>query len=190
MAARSALHSAAGWWLEQRWISSDPTAGLHQLRAGSAAAALDAGEVGRLFRLAAGLREHALWRVLYDCGAPVAEVLALDADRLDLSGNRVRARPGHGPGRPGIEWQETTSQILRWLLAGRTYGPVFVTDRRAPAGTPAADTCPVTGRARMSYRRAAEIFTAVTRPLDPAGRGWTLHQLRGARRSAGAAARG
>jgi integrase/recombinase XerD len=186
----SALRSAAGWWLEQQWISSDPTAGLHQLRAGSAAAALDAGEVGRLFRLAAGLREHALWRVLYDCGAPVAEVLALDADRLDLSGNRVRARPGHGPGRPGIEWQETTSQILRWLLAGRTYGPVFVTDRRAPAGTPAADTCPVTGRARMSYRRAAEIFTAVTRPLDPAGRGWTLHQLRGARRSAGAAARG
>jgi integrase/recombinase XerD len=30
----------------------------------------------------------------------------------------------------------------------------------------------------MSYRRAAEIFTAATRPLDPAGRGWTLRQLR------------
>jgi integrase/recombinase XerD len=29
----------------------------------------------------------------------------------------------------------------------------------------------------MSYRRAAEIFTSVTRPLDPAGRGWTLQQL-------------
>ena len=29
----------------------------------------------------------------------------------------------------------------------------------------------------MSYRRAAEIFTAATAPLDPAGRGWTLHQL-------------
>jgi len=29
----------------------------------------------------------------------------------------------------------------------------------------------------MSYRRAAEIFTAATRPLDPAGRGWTLQQL-------------
>jgi hypothetical protein len=38
-------------------------------------------------------------------------------------------------------------------------------------------TCPVTGRARMSYRRAVEIFTAATRPLDPSGRGWTLHQL-------------
>jgi integrase/recombinase XerD len=32
----------------------------------------------------------------------------------------------------------------------------------------------------MSYRRAAELFTALTRPLDPGGRGWTLHQLSGA----------
>jgi integrase/recombinase XerD len=29
----------------------------------------------------------------------------------------------------------------------------------------------------MSYLRAAEIFTELTRPLDPAGQGWTLHQL-------------
>jgi hypothetical protein len=34
------------------------------------------------------------------------------------------------------------------------------------------------GAARMSYRRAAEIFSEWTRPLDPAGHGWTLHQLR------------
>jgi integrase/recombinase XerD len=33
----------------------------------------------------------------------------------------------------------------------------------------------------MSYRRAAELFTALTRPLDPAGHGWTLHQLSAAR---------
>jgi integrase/recombinase XerD len=31
----------------------------------------------------------------------------------------------------------------------------------------------------MSYRRAAELFTASTRPLDPSGHGWTLHQLGG-----------
>jgi hypothetical protein len=29
----------------------------------------------------------------------------------------------------------------------------------------------------MSYRRAAEIFTSATIPLDPDGRGRTLHQL-------------
>jgi integrase/recombinase XerD len=178
----SALRSAVAWWQDQRWISGDPTAGLHQMRPGQVAVALDAGQVGRLFRLAAGLREHALWRVLYDSGAHVGEILALDADGLDLSRSRVRAAGRRRTGPPGIEWQETTSQVLRWLLAGRTFGPVFVTDRRAPAGTAAADTCPLTGRARMSYRRAAEIFTAATRPLDPAGRGWTLQQLRCARR--------
>jgi integrase/recombinase XerD len=44
----------------------------------------------------------------------------------------------------------------------------------------------------MSYRRAAEIFTAATVPLDPAGRGWTLHQfcLAGQDRSAALAHRG
>jgi integrase/recombinase XerD len=75
--------------------------------------------------------------------------------------------------------------LLRWLLAGRTWGPVFVTDRRAPAGAAAADLCRGTGQARMSYRRAAEIFTAATRPLDAGGRGWTLHQLSAAGSSAG-----
>jgi integrase/recombinase XerD len=39
----------------------------------------------------------------------------------------------------------------------------------------------VTGQARVSYRRAAELFTTLTRPLDPEGRGWTLHQLSAAR---------
>ena len=51
-------------------------------------------------------------------------------------------------------WRHSTSQLLAWLLAGRTYGPVFLTGRRAPARAAAADVCPVTGRARMSYRRA------------------------------------
>jgi integrase/recombinase XerD len=36
----------------------------------------------------------------------------------------------------------------------------------------------------MSYRRAAEIFTSATRPLDPAGKGWTLRQLRRTGRAA------
>ena len=126
-------------------------------------------QVEELFGLAVNLREQAFWRLLYDSGAPAAEVLALDANWLDLPLHRVRARPGDGA-RADIEWQETTSQILRWLLSGRAWGPVFLTDRKAPARTPTADVCPLTGQARMSYRRAAEIFAAFTRPLDPAGR--------------------
>jgi len=172
----SALRSAAGWWRQQGWVSGDPTSGLRHRQPVPVSPPLRPAQVVELFGLAVSLREQAFWRVLYDSGAPAAEVLTLDANWLDLSLHQVRARPGAGP-QSGIEWQETTSQILRWLLSGRTWGPVFLTDRKAPARTPAADVCPLTGQARMSYRRAAEIFVALTRPLDPAGRGWTLHQL-------------
>ena len=105
-------------------------------------------------------------------------MLTLDVQHVDLARHRTRARSVDWPG-AGIAWQEATSQVLRWLLAGRTAGPVFVTDRARATGL-AADRWPVTGQARMSYRRAAELFTTLTRPLDPAGRGWTLHQLSGA----------
>jgi hypothetical protein len=180
----SALRSAVGWWRQRDWINADPTSGLRHRQPAAVTMPLRPAQVGELFGLAVSLREQAFWRLLYDSGAPAAEVLALDASGLDLSLHRVRARPGAGA-QAGLEWQQTTSQILRWLLSGRTWGPVLLTDRKAPARTPTADVCPLTGQARMSYRRAAEIFAALTRPLDPAGRGWTLHQL-----SAEAASRG
>jgi len=172
----SALRGAVGWWQDQDWLQADPTAGLRHSHPAAPGAALTGEQVSTLFLLPASLREHALWRVLYDSGASAADMLALDADHLDLSLHRVRAWAGVLPGMAGIEWSEGTSQLLRWLLAGRTWGPVFVTGRRAPARV-AADVCRVTGRARMSYRRAAEVFTELTRPLDPAAKGWTLHQL-------------
>jgi len=178
----SALRSAVGWWQAHGWIRTDPTVGLRRKQPTASAAPLHAEQVDELFRVTASLREHAFWRVLYDSGASATDVLALDADQLDLSRHLVRShRPG-GRSRARIEWQETTGHMLSWLLAGRTWGPVFLTDRRAPVQAATADVCPVTGRARMSYRRAAEIFTALTRSLDPAGRGWTLHQLRVAER--------
>jgi integrase len=176
----SALRSAVGWWRERGWIAADPTTGLRHRQPAALALPLGRSQVGELFGLATGLREQAFWRVLYDSGAPAGEVLALDTDQLDLVRHRVRARTDGGS-RTGIEWEGTTGQILRWLLSGRTWGPVFLTDRRAPAGTAPADVCPLTGQARMSYRRAAEIFAALTRPLDPSGRGWTLHQLSAAK---------
>jgi hypothetical protein len=177
----SALRSAVGWWREQGWIREDPTAGLRHRHPDALGAPLNAGEVDALFLLPVSLREHALWRVLYDSGAPAAEVLALDADQLDLSRHRVRSRGQ--PGGAHIEWREGTSQVLRWLLTGRTWGPVFVTDRRARERVGVADMYRATGQARMSYRRAAEIFTTLTRPLDAVGRGWTLHQLSAAGRA-------
>jgi integrase len=174
----SALRSAVGFWQEQWWISRDPTAGLRNLAdCAEPAPTLTSSQVAELFRLPVTLREQAFWRVLYDSGAHVDDVLGMDAGRIDLPGGAAPiALPGQA--RDWIRWQQGTGQLLSWLLAGRTCGPVFLTGRRARARTALADVCPLTGRARMSYRRAAEIFAAATRPLDPAGRGWTLSQLR------------
>ncbi len=173
----SALRSAVAWWQDQRWISNDPTVGLRHLAGPPPPQPVLAGDqLSRVFQAAPTLRDHALWRVLHDSAAPVDEVLRLNAGSLDLARHGGRA----GPPWPGrwIGWSGASTELLRWLTAGRPEGPVFLTSRRAPAGTPAPDVCPLTGRARLSYRRAAEIFTEVTRPLDPAGHGWTLSQLR------------
>jgi hypothetical protein len=172
----SALRSAIGWWQRREWIAADPTALLRQVRLRPAALQpLDDKQLTALFRSPAGLREQAFWRLLLDTGAAAETVLALDAGALDLAGCKVRT------GRPdqhALEWGSPAGELLSWLLIGRRTGPVFLTDRRAPTGTAAADMCPITGKGRLSYRRAAEIFTEHTRPLDPAGRGWMLHQLR------------
>ena len=169
----SALRSAVGWWLDRGWIRCDPVAGLQRRAHGHPALPpLSAPQVAAVFALRASLREQALWRLLYDSGCPAGQALALDAGSVDLAARR--ARGAAGTGRP---WGTETADLLSWLLAGRRSGPLFLTGRKAPPGAPAADVCPVTGRARMSYRRAAEIFTAATSPLDPSGRGWTLHQL-------------
>jgi hypothetical protein len=170
----SALRSAVGWWQARHWIDTDPTAGLH-LAAGRPAgtAPLTSTQRAALFQAPVGLREQALWHLLQDTGTAAETVLALDAGGVDIAGRRARLPTGEL-----LRYERATADLLDWLLAGRRAGPVFRTGRRAPAGTPARDVCPLTGRARMSYRRAAEIFSEWTRPLDPAGHGWTLHQLR------------
>ncbi len=178
----SALRGAIGWWQDMGWISTDPTAGLrHPGRAAEPPHALGPKQLAALWQSDAGLREHAFWRMLCDSAAPAPAVLALDVSQLDLAAGRTKAPAGYGA---PIGWTAKTSDLLGWLLAGRSLGPVFLTGRRAPGRAGPADVCPLTGRARLSYRRAAEIFTAHTSALDPAGRGWTLHQLRSAPRRA------
>lgn len=75
-----------------------------------------------------------------------------------------------------VGWETTTARLLPRLLQRRRHGPVFLAALApAPARQPArTDRDPETGRARLSYRRAAEVFTAVSG-------GWTLHQLRHSR---------
>ncbi len=179
----SALRSATRWWQRRAWIAADPTALLGQVgqvgqvgqarQRPAAVQPLDAAQLAALFAAPAGLREQAFWRLLLDTGAAAEAALALDASALNRAGRRIRTAPSDQ--RP---LSSHTSDLLGWLLAGRATGPLFLTDRRAPAGTAATDLCPLTGKGRLSYRRAAEIFTEHTRPLDRSGRGWMLHQLR------------
>lgn len=171
----SALRSAVGWWLDMGWICHDPTAGLGTATPGPAKAPLTDQQLAALFATGASLREQAFWHLLHDTGAAAASALALDAHAVDKAGLPDTAALALA-GSAG--WSRRTAELLRWLLSGRTLGPLFLTERRAIRRSTQADVCPLTGHARMSYRRAAEIFTAVTQPLDPAGNGWSLHQLR------------
>lgn len=57
------------------------------------------------------------------------------------------------------------AQLLPRLIGRRTRGPLFLPNCKAPAGKPTLDVCPETGRARLSYRRAEEIFEENARLL-------------------------
>jgi integrase len=53
---------------------------------------------------------------------------------------------------------------------------VFLTDRKARVELPPGDIDQASGKARLSYRRAAEIFEDAT--AGEQGGPWTLHHLR------------
>jgi integrase/recombinase XerD len=180
----SALRGAIGWWRAQGWLATDPLADQPAVAAAEARAPLDEAQVRAVLALPAPLRDQVCWHLVHESGAPIERILALNVDDVDCSGRRGRGRAAE------LSWGAGAARLLPLLLVSRAGGPLLLTDRRAPAGVPAADRCPLTGRGRLSYRRAAEVFTAATRELDPAGRGWTLGQLRlGARgrRTAGPA---
>ncbi|MEO3783788.1 sigma-70 family RNA polymerase sigma factor [Actinocorallia sp. B10E7] len=175
---RSAVRSFSAWSSAppRAWLTADLSTSLDRRpEPRLVTASLHPSEVELLLaRSDASLRERALWRLLYESSATVTEALSLDVEDLGL-----RHRPGHLPPR----WDHATTELLSRLTAGRSRGPVFLSDRRpAPSRTPsAADLCPETGRRRLSYERAEYLFKQATKSLDPSGRGYTLHQLRHAR---------
>jgi integrase len=179
----SVLRAAVGWWRRQGWIHADPTVELERRPAPpDRTRALGRDQIAALFALKVRLREKTYWQMLYETAARAEEILGLDVEDLDLANKRARV-VSKGGTVDWVHWQSATAALLPRLLKGRTRGPVFLTDRAAAARTPTLDVCPVTSRARMSYRRAAELFTAATRrltrrPDGSDGNGWTLHQLR------------
>jgi hypothetical protein len=206
----STLRGAVSWWYRRGWLGSDHAGALRPdvVAPRFPAVRLTRAQVRSVFGLRAGLREQTLWHMVYDGAGQIWQILELDVGDLDETRTgthartahavRVRARAGAsaagsaagasagaggGAGTNSIEalrWRAETAELVRMLVAGRATGPVFLTDRKAAPDTPGRDRCPITGRGRLSYRRAAEIFTTATRPLDLAGRGWTLGQLRAA----------
>jgi integrase/recombinase XerC/integrase/recombinase XerD len=183
-----ALRSAAAFWAGQGWLAADPARRLRRRgRAPDRTRALGAAEVEALLDLDVPVREKTLWTMLYETAARSSEVLALDIEDLDRRNRRSKVTR-KGSAVDVIVWQTGTARLLPRLLSGRTRGPVFLTGRRACVALAAADTDPASGRARLSYRRAEEVFTDLTKPLAHPGitdpdqlaraPGWTLHQLR------------
>ncbi len=175
----TALVSAFGYWREQDWLSGDP---LVRLRARPAppdsSKALSRERVTQILGLQAPLRERVLWHLLYESSARTEEVLMLDVGDLDPA-NRCAVVTRKGGAREVIAWQTGTARLLPRMLAGRRSGPLFLTDRKARPTVAINDVDPATGRARLSYRRAAELFEAHTAVFD--GGPYTLHQLRHSR---------
>jgi integrase len=184
-----ALRSAIRYWTEQNWLVDDPTRALRR-RGGAPdrTKALARADIQALLTLEGiGIRERTLWRLLYETAARANEVLALDVLDLDLRNRCAKVRR-KGSAVDVIVWRTGTARLLPRLLKGRRSGPVFLTDRRARVQLPPRDLDLPSGRARLSYRRAAELFEQASRPLanpsstDPAELerrgGWSLHQLR------------
>jgi integrase/recombinase XerC/integrase/recombinase XerD len=172
-----AVRSAATWWRAQEWIIGDPTRRIRRRpRTPDRTRSVGKADLeGLLTRQHLPLRERTLWRMLYETAARAEEVLGLDVDELDLRNRRAKVRRKGGAA-DIIVWRTQTARLLPRMLDGRRTGSVFLTDRRARVELPPVDVDRESGRARLSYRRAAECFEDATDKL--AGGPWTLHQLR------------
>jgi len=171
------LRSFFAWAKRQRLTTEDPTEALERrkerrtARQASTDRAIPYSELEALWgRKEIPLREKLLWRLLYETAARASEVLSLDVDDLDL-GERCARTVGKGGGVEYLHWATGTARLLPRYIDGRTTGPLFLTERAPRVALAKADIDPTTGHGRLSYRRAAEIFTEATG-------GHTLHQLR------------
>ncbi len=171
------LRSFFAWATRQRLMAEDPTGALERrkerrtARQADSQRAIPYGELDALWsRKNIALREKLLWRMLYESAARASEILSLDVIDLDLC-ERSAPVVGKGGGVEHLHWATGTARLLPRYLSERIAGPLFLTDRAPKVAMAKADIDPIGGHGRLSYRRAAEIFTE-------ASGGHTLHQLR------------
>ena len=171
------VQSLFGWAVKKRLIAEDPTQGLERrkerrtARQADHARAIPRRDLDALWaRVDLSVRDKALFRLLYETGCRANEVLALDIEDLDLAEKSARI-VGKGGDVQRVFWATGSARMLPKLIGTRRSGPLFLTDRRSRQVVADGDLDSATGRARLSYRRAAEIFAEATGGL-------TLHQLR------------
>jgi integrase len=170
----SALGSLVAFCRRRGWPVQDLVTGLDRRRQRvDNSRVLSFLDLDRLWsRESVGLRERCLWRLLYETAARADEVLSLNVEDVDVANKRAVVI-SKGGDRELLHFQTGSARLLPRLIAGRRRGPLFLADRPpVPSRAPASeDLCPETGRARISYRRAEELFVTATR-------GRTLHDLR------------
>jgi integrase len=158
----------------QGWLDADATVRVDRRREpADRSRAIPYAQLERLWRRDdVAVREKALWRLLYETAARASEILSLNVEDIDRDNRRAVVR-SKGGDIDLLHFQTGSARLIPRLIGDRPRGPLFITYRRpAPGRAPAlVDICPSTGRARLSYRRAEEIFRA-------ASGGSTLHQLR------------
>ena len=97
----SCLRKAVSWWRRQEWIHSDPTRELNRVPVAiDRTKALSREQVDSLWSVGVGLREKALWRLLYETAGRAEEVLCLDVGDLDMPNKRARIVQKGGD----VEW--------------------------------------------------------------------------------------
>ncbi|MFJ8604497.1 hypothetical protein ACIREM_38490 [Streptomyces shenzhenensis] len=120
--------------------------------------ALTENQISALWRLDVSLREKTFWKMLYESAARADEVLCLNVEGLYPQDKRGRIT-AKGGATEWIHWYSGTAQLLPRLIPRRAHGPMFLTDRKTPAGTPTLTPLPVDG---------AEPGTSAVRARKPA----------------------
>lgn len=121
------------------------------------------------------LRNRVLVAMLYETGArSKKEVLSLDVEDLDFA-NRKASVVRKGGDLDRIIWGAETARLLKKYLAGRTSGPLFVTERASNTEKARVDQLP-TGEGRLSYEAALKAYKVMSKAAT--GKAGSLHDLR------------
>jgi integrase/recombinase XerD len=182
------VRRAIAWWLGKGWLTFDPTVGIERRPAPRDPTRPLAGhQIEALWRLNVSVREMTFWKLLHESGERADEVLCLNVEHLRPA-QRYGSIVAGGGAIKWIRWGAGTAELLPLLVGGRGMGPLFLSGREASGMAPARDRCPLTGKGRLTYRRAEELFEKRTRLLaNPLARsrdidvleGWRpLHRLR------------